>query len=342
MLRLRWAVLCGSLLVACSLWGQPAQAQQGSDSIRLYIERTEELLLWARGLVVETASEPARRVLGQAADLHQRSWRLFEQGRMIEALAVARRARDAMWHAVRVAREAMGLEERIRIRAERFRDQHGQLMERAREMNNQQALEFLERASRQAGRARDIYHQGDFKLAWKLLEQAGDLMQRAARLLADGAGPERLERELERTRELIDRTRDRLGSEATEGQRRLLAEAEEALQRSLTARDQGHPGRALQMTGLAANLARRAIRDGGSGQDDEALRRQLDRFDARAERLADRVRESGSQPARRIYERALGQKDRAVATGQAGDPELALRQIRAAHDLLNQAEDLIR
>ena len=83
--------------------------------------------------------------------------------------------------------------------------------------------------------------------AWRLLEQAGDLMRRSARLLADGGGPERLELELERTRQLIDTTRDRLGADATESQRKLLAEAEEALQRAMSASDQGQPGRQSQL-----------------------------------------------------------------------------------------------
>ncbi len=334
--------LCGLMLVVFALVPAPAPAQMVSDSIQQYIERTEELLVWAQGLVVETESETARQVLRQAAELHQRSMNMYERGMMRESLSVARRARDAMWHAVRVAREAMGLEERIRIRAERFRDQYGHLMERARDSHNQPAIDFLERALRQAGRSRDLYRQGDFKLAWKLLEQAGDLMQRSARLLADGGGPERMERELERTRQLIDNTRDRLGAETTPAQRQMLAEAEETLQRALAARDQGRPGRALQMADLAGNLARRAARDAGNGPDEEAVRRQLDRFEARAERIGDQVREAGSAPARQMYERALRQRDRAAEAHRAGDPERALRQIRAAHDLLNQADDLLR
>jgi len=344
-LKYNWlmATKFGIALILCALVMAPgtARAQHG-DSIRQYIERTEELLLWAQGLVADTESGPARRVLGQAADLHRRSKGMLERGMMMESLAVARRARDAMWHAVRVARESMGLEERIRIRAERFRDQHGSLLERARDSHNQPALDFLERARQQADRARDIYRQGDFKLSWKLLEQAGDLMHRAARLLADGGGPERLERELERVRQAIDQTRERLGNDATENQHRMLAEAEEALQRALNAEDQGQPGRALQMLNLAGNLARRAGQEAGGAPDDDAVRRQLERFDERAERIGDRVRESGSSQARQMYDRALGQRDRAAEAQRAGDPELALRQVRAAHDLLNQAEDLTR
>ncbi len=180
------------------------------------------------------------------------------------------------------------------------------------------------------------------KLAWKLLEQATDLMQRAARLLADGGGPERLESEIERARDLIERTRERLGAEAGSGPRQLLAEAEEALQRAVAAQADGQPGRALQMVGLATNLARRAGQNAAGAPNSEAIERQLERFDVRAGRIADRLRDGDSSPARQMYERALRQRDRATEAQQTGDLELALRQLRAAHGLLNQAEELIR
>ena len=292
--------------------------------------------------MVETQSVPARRILEQAHDMHRKSRNLLDRGHAMEALGVSRRTREAVWHAVRVARESMGYQERIRIRAERFRDQHSQLRERAQEAGNRQALEFLRRAERNATQAREQYHQGDFKLSWKLLEHADDLMRRAARLLADGTTPERLEMEMERTRGLIERTRDRLGPEPDPQALRLLAEAEEALVRARRGMDQGNPGRALQMTGLARQLALRAGNLGGTEPDEEAVRRQLERFDGRADRLADAVREAGSAQARDMYERAMRHRTRATEALAAGEREMAMRQIRTAHDLLGQAEDLIR
>ena len=330
------------LVTAGSIPGIAEAQMSGQEQIEAYIERTEELLIWARGLVAETESVPARRVLSQAAEMHQRSLGLMGRGMMLEALGVSRRSRAAMWHSVRLAREAMGLEERIRIRSERFRDQHSQLMERALEVGDRQAMDFLRRSENNAVRAREQYHQGDFKLSWKMLEKAGDLMRRAARLLADGTSPERLEMEIDRTRMLIERTREGLDSDSNPQARKMLVEAEEALVRARDGMDQGHPGRALQMTGLARQLAVRAGSLNGAGPDDEAVQRQLERFDDRSGRVGDRVRESGSKPARDMYERALQHRTRAAEALANDDGELALRQIRAAHDLLGQAEDLIR
>ena len=248
---------------------------------------------------------------------------------ILEALGVSRRSRAAMWHSVRLARESMGYEERIRIRAERFRDQHSQLTERALEAGDRQALEFLRRAEHNANQAREQYHQGDFKLSWKMLEQAGDLMRRAARLLADGTTPERLELEMERARMLIERTRDNLAGQPRPQALRLLAEAEESLVRAHEGMDQGQPGRALQMTGLARQLAIRAASLSDGGPDEEAVQRQLERFDERSARVADGVRDSGSKQARDMYEKALRHRTRAAEALADGDREMALRQIKA-------------
>ena len=148
--------------------------------------------------------------------------------------------------------------------------------------------------------------------------------------------------EIDRTRMLIERTREGLDSDSNPQARKMLVEAEEALVRARDGMDQGHPGRALQMTGLARQLAVRAGSLDGAGPDDEAVQRQLERFDDRSGRVGDRVRESGSKPARDMYERALQHRTRAAEALANDDGELALRQIRAAHDLLGQAEDLIR
>jgi hypothetical protein len=331
------------MLVTAGLAPDLAFAQgNGHDQVQAYLERTEELLIWANEVVSETQSVPARQVLSQAADLHRHSKKLFGGGHNLEALGVSRRSRAALWRSVRLGRESMGYEERVRIRAERFRDQHSQLTERALEAGDRQALEFLRRAEHNAGQAREQYHQGDFRLSWKMLEQAGDLMRRAARLLADGTTPERLELEMERAQMLIERTRDQLVANPDPQALRLLAEAEESLVRAREGMAQGQPGRALQMTGLARKLAIRAASLASGGPDEEAVRRQLERFDERSARVADSVRDSGSKQARNMYEKALQHRTRATEALAEGNQEMALRQIKAAHDLLGQAEDLIR
>lgn len=340
--RLALTVLLVCLAAAGTLPGPALAQDDGAGQVAAFIDRNADLLDWALDIVADTGSVPARRVLREAHDLHLRSLDLLGQDRPLLALGAARRARAALWRAVGLAREALSLEERLRLRAERFGDLQADLRETAREGGDARALELLDRAAAQADRAQEQYLQGDAKLGLQLLEQADQLLNRAARLLAEGTGPERLDRELERTAALLDRTRELLGGSAEPAVLNLLAEAEQALDRAREHRDQGQPGRALQMLGLARRLAGRAGASAQESPDPETARRQLERWDERAAAVAEKVAASGSEEARRHLERARDHRRRAQEALAADDLPRALGQIRAAHDQLGQAEGLAR
>ncbi len=324
------------LLLALAGGATPARAQAGEE-LRAYLDRTDELLDWAAEQVAASGSERARDVLERARQLQRRSRDLLARQRPLEAFSLARRARDAMWHALRTSREAAGLEERIRVRSERFADQHVQLLDRAREVGNPRAQDLLEQAREQARQAGERATQGDLQLAWKLLERADDLLRLAARQLADGAGPERVARELERARSAVEEAGAQLeGSSADAEALAMLADARDALARAEAAAADD-AGQALQLSGLARRLAQRALGlaagDGGA----EAVQRLLERFDARAAELAVRLRDVAAGPAHRAFERATEEREAAARSLADGRRERALRHARSAHDLLEQA-----
>lgn len=333
-------------LLAGFLIGSPAAAQGGNnqnpDQAQDYIDHTAELLQWAYDLVSETGSRPSRQVFEQAVHLHERSLERLSSGRPLQALDLSRRSRAAMWHSVRLAREAMSLDEQIQIRSERLRELWAHLMERARELNHERAMDFLYRAERQGARARELHLRGNYEPSYRLYEQTEDLVHRAARLLVDAGGPGSLERELERTQQLLERVREKLQEQDDPAAANLLAEAEEALDRAVGHQDRGQPGRALQMAGLARRLAARAASMVGGGTSAEAVQRQIQRFDERAALVGDKLRDNSDQRARNLYGRALDHREHAVVSVADGQAEDALRQIKAAQDLLNQVDDMIR
>ncbi len=337
-------VLLGLLFVLFGLLNvQPAEAQDSPfDRIRDYIERNGELLEWAYDIVRETENMPARRVLEEALKLHQRSGRLLDDNHPVMAYETAKNCRTATRNAVRLARESMGFEERVRLRYERFRDQHAHLLEQAREMNNRRALGFLRRSENMAIRAHQQFQQGDARLAFQMLEQAGELMNRAARMLAGADSPERMDQKIEMAQMAVERAREKLQESSDPAARKLLAESEQALGRAQDFRDQGQPDRALQTANMALGLANRAISASAAGPSVENVQRQIERWDDRNIRVTDMVRESGDETSRRILEQAQQQRGRAAQSLDQEDFEPALRQIRAAHDLLTQAEDMVR
>ena len=321
----------------------PACAQSSGGELAAYLDRTDELLDWAAGLIRDTGSEQARQVLAQARELQQRGRELATRQRLLDAFAVGRRARDAMWHAVRLGREATSLEERIRLRSERFDDQYAQLAERARDGGSARATDLLGQARETARRAGERTRQGDFQMAWKLLEQADDLLRMAARLVAEGAGPERVGQELERTRQLLADAGERLaGPGASAPSLGLLEDARDALTGAQEAASSGDSGRALTLAGLARRLAQRALGGAGDRPDAAAVERLLARFDDRAGGLAERVRGAGDRRERRVFERAGEQRAAAAKSLADGKTAAAERQARSALDLLDQVEQGLR
>lgn len=329
--------------VLCLAAGHPAIAQGAGGELAAYLDRTDELLDWASGLVRDTGSEQARRVLAQARELQQRGRDLAARQRLLDAFAVGRRARDAMWHAVRLAREATSLEERIRLRSERFDDQYAQLADRAGDGGSSRANDLLGQARETARRARERTRQGDFQMAWKLLEQADDLLRMAARLLAESAGPERVDQELERARQMLADAGDRLAGPGTSAPTLgLLEDARDALARAHEAASAGDSGRALTLAGLARRLAQRALDATGDRADADAVERLLARFDDRAGNLAERVRGADDRGIRRVFERAGEQRAAAAKSLADGRTTAAQRQVRSALDLLDQVEQGLR
>lgn len=336
-------VLAGcAVLLACLLDGAPARAQAENEQILAdYQERTAELLDWAASLVGETENERARTVLEEARRLHLRSLELAEQDRPLRAYDLARRAREAVWLAVRLAREAMSLEEQARARAEHFREVFETVRERALDARNEPALTALNQAETQARRARERYLAGDAKASLELLEQAEQLLQRARRLTDEAGSADRLEQELERTRDLIERAREQLGDRPDPEAARSLDDAGRALERARSHLAQGHPGRARRQAEMARRLAAQATGNEAEPQP-EAIRRQIERWDDRAARLEERMEQRGNRRAREALGQAGEHRRRAAEFLGAGDPERALRQIRAAHQRLDQAEKFLR
>ncbi|MEZ4387715.1 MAG: hypothetical protein R3D98_09095 [Candidatus Krumholzibacteriia bacterium] len=334
------AVLAGVMLL---LAGRPAAAQQNAEQLADFIERTAEIVDWAAEQVKETENQQAHRVLQEAQSLHLRSRDQAERGHVLAAFALSRRARDAAQHAVRLARDARGAENRVQLRLEHFLDYRDQILDRAREAGDERALRFVREAEEQALRARDHDRQGNYDLADHFIGAAEDLLARAARLLFEGGGPERLEREIERTRRAIDGIADRLAEGTPDGAATdLLESARAALERAEEFGRRGQPLRALQSVRLARRLAGQAAEAGDGNLDADTVQVQIDRWDGRYEQISGRVEASGAAAAVDALARARHHRQQAATLLAAGNLEPSLRQIKAAFDLLNEALELTR
>jgi len=340
-----WAVVllgAGLWLLLAAAGAGPAAAQETPEGVRAFIERTADIIDQVGEAVRESESDRARRVFQEARALHEQSLRLLEDGRPLLAIRVARQARDTALSAGRLARTALSLEERARMRLERLQELRETLRERAGEGPQAEAGRFLAEAERQLERAREQYAQKNFEIAFNLLGSTEALFNRAARLLFEQGGAARLESELEQTAALIERAREQARDANDRAALDAVARAQAELDRARDAAGAGEPWRALRFAGQARRLAAQAADRRQAGVSPDAVRELVVRWDERRATVDEAARRADDRRALAIVDQAAGHRRRAGELLDGGKVEEALRQITLAHDLLSKAAERTR
>ncbi len=320
----------------------PPALAQSVDQTAIYIERTAEILQQVGEAVRESESDRARRVLEEATAQHETSLRLLDQDHPLLAMGASRRARESAQSAGRLARESLTFEARARLRLERSQDHLDGLLERAREQHNDQAQRFLDEARRQLDRAREQYAQTNFELALNLCEAADGLLNRAARLLFEQGGAQRLERELEQTAAMIEQARAAARERADRAASDLCERAVADLDRARELMQAGEAWRALRSAQKARRLALRAAAPTEPGVTADSVRELVVRWDERRAEIDARATREGDKRAQARTDRAAEHRRRAQELLDAGKLDEALRAIKIAHDLLSEAGEPAR
>lgn len=214
--------------------------------------------------------------------------------------------------------------------------------------DNAQAQTEVEAARALQAQARGTYDQGltaSGEVQVRLFRQSLDLTLRA-RLRADRAislirglpDPDRVLMQLERTRELLERARERIEECDVDRARALLRVAFEMQVRAEAAAKDGRYLAALQLTMSARERALRALRL--CNREDnlrDAAERALTRTDELISRARDLVSEHDSDQARRALNRAIEVEAEAWAQFRAEHFEASLRLTLSARTFAHRA-----
>jgi hypothetical protein len=152
--------------------------------------------------------------------------------------------------------------------------------------------------------------------------------------------PGRVQDQMQRTREMLERARDRLARCEQPAAREMLRTALDMQSRAEAAYAETRYLAALQLTSSARERALRAQQMCNAGESlEEAVEAALQRTDDRLARAREVVGERGSERARRLLENAEGLQARAKVEAQAQRTRAAMRLTRMARE---QAERSLR
>ncbi len=337
-------LVLGLLLATAALASvRPALAADRAERqsrVQQELERTEEQIRFvaerAKGADVPRVAQ----LLRSAREIQERARQTFARVQPDMSLAAADtyfrqtltltlKARDLAHRAARDLREDLSQQEnarrlldRVQQRLEQLRDGRGLDNERV-----AQAAELIDRARLQ-------WRDGRFEQALRLAQNAQALLD----ALGDegrGAGArERFQRQVERTRQMLERARERAGDD--ERARRALTQAQTHLRQAVQAAEEGRSRAAIRRLEEAQRLLERILGAdrGDAGLDAERVRIALERLDANLQRVRDRVGSDAPREVERLLTKAQDERDRASRALRDGDLEGAVRHVRVATDLL--------
>jgi hypothetical protein len=318
----------------------PSAAQLGGDRVEEQLRLTDEALLRAREVVLDSRSPRAREALDRATALQDDAWGQFRGDRPIVAGAMTREARLLAARAVSFAREDFSFEQT----AERELEKAAGELERARDSldgpPSEHAQRLLEEARAQIERARAQIQEGHFEVGIRLAVSARWLIRQALR---GGAAADRqiVSRELERTDELIERVSDFLDQSGDEPSFRLLLQARELQRSAREAYGAGRPVVALAATRQARDLANRALDQVQGGVDAESVSEAFSETQSYLQRAAEIVSASGDERAAELLERARDHQQRAETAAGEEQMRAALAETRVARSLAKRAVQLV-
>ncbi len=204
--------------------------------------------------------------------------------------------------------------------------------------DNQQALDELAFAVRLQADARVQFTAAHYRLALDLTLRARLRADRAIALVKGLPDPDRVLVQLERTRELLDRVRERIEECDSDRARALLRAAFEMQVRAETSAREGRYLAALQLTLSARERAHRALRICNL-QDNmrEAAERGLARTDELIARARELIQEHANERARQALDRAIEVQAEAWVQFRAEHFEASLRLTQSARTFAHRA-----
>ena len=221
-------------------------------------------------------------------------------------------------------------------------DRTDDLIARAQEVvtgaGNAQADLELAAAIRLQADARNAFAAGSYRLALDLTFRARVRADRAIALVRGLPDPDRVLVQLERTRELLERARERIEECEHDRARAMLRAAFEIQARAEASARDGRYLAALQLTMSARERALRAMRLCNAEENlRESAERALTRTDELISRARDLVADRGTDAARRALARSVDLQAEGWAQFRAEHFESALRLTQSARTFAHRA-----
>ncbi|UCG61194.1 MAG: hypothetical protein JSV52_12835 [Candidatus Zixiibacteriota bacterium] len=326
-------VVLSLTLTAMALGQGPGDNNFGM--LRAELERTDQLIEYARDAVRVASSVRAELYLENAVQLQEDAWDEFRIGTMERVGPLTREARELAKSSLIAARYTQQKQDVVLRKLERADELIQQVREQFRISTvDQTVAALMESAENSLRNAWEFYRNGEYRPALKLANQVENAIRRMVSVSnREAQGATEVERYSENVRDYVEEARHQIAECDSETAMKLMEEAQVSLDlaRSLISEDRPQP--AMEALKTAKKLATRARLD-CSGFDG-TLSERYERIKNEADQIAEMI-PPGDENAQQLVDQVYEQLDLAAGYIAEGQTQQAAASLRAAQLTLNQ------
>ncbi len=311
--------------------------------LRAELERTDQLIEYARDAVRVASSVRAELYLENAIQTQEEAWEEFQTGTLPGFQAagpLTRQARELAKSSLIAARYTQQKQDAVLRKLERADELIQQVKEQLRLSTADQAVAALfESAEDNLKNAWEFYRNGEYRPALKLASQVENAIRRILSVTnREAQGATGVDRYAESVKDFVESARHQIAECNSETAIKLMEEAQVSLDlaRSLMSEDKPQP--AMEALKTAKKLATRARLE-CSGFDG-TLSERYERIKNEADQIAEMI-PPGDSNAQQLMDQVYEQLDLAEGYIAEGQTQQAAASLRAAQLTLNQLVEML-
>jgi len=316
-------------------WASAQDAEAVLDELR----KTDRIIEEVRPAVNRSGVAEAVKLLAAADNAQQNGWAAYNARRLRGAYDLTMRARNWAQQARRLASvDVERVREEVRRTAEAIAE-YGPLVTRA---NDQRANELWKMAQAEQDAARDYLGRSRYGLALKFTLAAREHGRAAFAAVRRSADPERVQRMVAKTGELVERATGPVKADGDERAMTLLTKAVDLQSQAKSELASRRLLRAVKLTLAARDLALRAWEQVRGRLGPEQVERIIAGTDELVDEWAGVIRRPGNDAAQQLFDQALPRQAAAREHLKQGRLKAALVETAAARNLVRRAIELVQ
>ncbi|NOY88002.1 MAG: hypothetical protein GXO93_01255 [FCB group bacterium] len=338
---LTYSLIIGLLLsMPLPSWSQ----MTGNDLInklRNELERTDQIIMRAKEVVLGSNSAKAKFALEQAIKIQNFAWYKFREGTLTgyrEAAMLTKQAREKAKYAIANGPYTEQNKDIVLKKLERAQELYQRAKEELSNNQNTNLKAIFSAIEDNLNNAWEFYRKGQQRPALKLCNQVENILWKIIRAAnRQQQGMANFERHLENVKELLERARQNLAECNSENGSRFLKQAQISYQLANELARQKRPLAALKALQNSRKFARQALQDCNGFA---ALNKRYEKTKNNADRINETIssaNENAKKLMKQVYEQLALAKD-FISKEQT---EAAVASLKAAQLTLNQVIKLL-